>query len=53
MTETFISAELVGQVVDKPAYITGVANIDRRMVLVLDVGALLTLGEQTSTVGRK
>lgn len=46
MAETIVPAELAGQMAARAAYLAGVAKIDRQMILVLNVQALLRPAEQ-------
>lgn len=51
MTETVVPAELMGQMAIQAAHLAGVAKIERQMILVLNVHALLTPTEQTQLRG--
>ncbi len=46
--ETIVPTELAEQMAAKGAHLTGVANVDRHMMLVLNIQALLTPLEQAS-----
>lgn len=42
LTETIVPNELVAQITTRAAYLAGVAKVDRRLILVLNVQALLS-----------
>jgi purine-binding chemotaxis protein CheW len=46
MTETIVPTDLVGPMAQQAPHLAGVAKVDRHMILVLDVKALLTQGDQ-------
>jgi purine-binding chemotaxis protein CheW len=45
VTETIVSAELAGQMIDQSAPLAGVAKVDRQMILVLNVSVLMSQTE--------
>lgn len=45
-TETIVPADLVNPIAQQAPYLTGIAKVDRCMILVLDVRALLTQRDQ-------
>jgi purine-binding chemotaxis protein CheW len=48
MAQTIVPAELAGQMTAQTAHLVGVAKMDRQMILVLDVRALLSHLEQVT-----
>ena len=46
MTETIVPTDLIGPMAQQASHLAGVAKVDRRMILVLDMKALLTQRDQ-------
>lgn len=51
MTETIVPSDLVGSMAQQAPHLAGVARVDRSMILVLDVKALLTRRDQVRLSG--